>query len=184
MLYFRTMGLQELQPDLERIYNTIIARRDQVPQDLKSTTVRLLNTGWVSTADQTVDTTGKLVKPFSIGDKLVEEACEVTKALKGDDITFESSQAIFYIEVGLVKEGWTNNDLFKSIDQVAEEQTSAVVAPDKVAEHAGAAVARVAIAGVNGNRELLLRRSAEAIIGLNRFWEANGISPAEVGKKI
>ena len=178
------MGLQELQPDLERIYDTIITRRDQVPQDLKSTTVRLLNTGWVSTTNQTVDTTGKLVKPFSIGDKLVEEACEVAKAKDRDNIKLESSQAIYYIEVGLVKEGFTNSDLFRSIDWGIREQATAVVVPDKIAEYAGAAVARVALAGVSGNRELLLQRSMEALIGLNRFWETNDISPAEVGKAI
>lgn len=178
------MALQELQPDLERIYDTIIARRDQVPQDPKSTTVRLLHTGWVSTTNQTVDATGKLVKPFSIGDKLVEEACEVAQAIDRDNIILESSQALYYVEVGLVKEGLTNSDLFRSIDWGAREQALAVVAPDKIAEQAGAAVARVALAGVSGNHELLLQRSAEAVIGLNRFWETHGISPAEVGKKI
>lgn len=178
------MGLQELQPDLERIYKTIIEKRDQIPQDPNSTTVRLLHTGWISTANQTIDAEGKLTKPFGIGDKLVEEACEVVRARGRKNMILESAQATYYIAIGLIKEGFTINDLFKSVDQIAEEQTLAIVAPDKIAEYAGAAVARVALAGVLGNRELLLRRSAEALIGLNRFWEANNISPVEVGKRI
>lgn len=178
------MALQELQPDLERIYGVIVDRRDNPPQDKPSSTVRLLNTGWMSQDNQTVDEKGKLVKLFGIGDKLVEEAVENGQATDRDNIILEGSQAAYYIEVGLVKEGFTNDDLFGLIDQVARKQVSAVIVPDKLAEHAATAVARVALAGVSGNRELVLRRSAEALVGLNRFWEANGISPTEVGKKI
>lgn len=178
------MALQELQPDLERIRGVIIQRRDQLPQDPKSSTVRLLNTGWMSSANQAVDKEGKPIKLFGIGDKLVEEAVEVGQAKDPVNIRLESSQAIYYLAVGLVVMGITNDELFRSIDQVSVEQASIVIAPDKLAEHVGAAVARVALAGVSGNRELVLRRSAEALIGLNRFWEANGISPAEVGAKI
>lgn len=189
------MRLIELQPDLVRIYETIIQRRGQTPQDLNSTTVRLLNTGWISGDPQTIDpgvkpekiqTKGNLTKPVSIGDKLIEEAGEIAQSqLKDkDNIIEESAQALYYLMVGCTVTNITPTALFQAINEVYQEQKNAVVPVNKLGESAAAGVSRIALAGIKGDPQLILRRSAEAIVGLNRFWEAYNISPAEVGKKI
>lgn len=176
----------ELEPHFERITGTIIERRDNPSKYPGSSTLRLLAEGWVSPAKQEVKTDGKLTKPFGIGDKLGEEAVEVAQSafMDKDNKILESSQALYYVAVGMVVENIKPQEVFNTVEVVAKEQAFAVIPQDKLAEHAGAALVRVALAGAIGNRELLLQRSAEAIIGLNRFWEANGISPSEVGKQI
>ncbi|MBI2019257.1 hypothetical protein HYS95_01140 [Candidatus Daviesbacteria bacterium] len=189
------MRLRELEPDLLRIHETIIQRRDQTPQDPNSTTVKLLNTGWVSKTPQILDpniipekilTKGNLTKPAGISDKLLEEAVEIAQSpfKNKENIIEESAQALYHLMVGCVIADITPAVLFKAIDEVYAEQKDAVVPVNKLGESAAAAVSRVALAGVTGNQQLILRRSTEAIIGLNRFWEAHQISPAEVGKEI
>jgi phosphoribosyl-ATP pyrophosphohydrolase len=180
------MALQELYPDIERIYSVIEQRKKERPKG--SSTIDLLNTGWVSKKnDESVQ--GKLKKKRGIGDKLIEEGVEV--AIAGatnnrEDLISESSQAVYYMVVGWVAAGINTGVVFRALDEMLQDKEVGIsLEPvSRLAQHAGVAIGRVGIAGSRGDRELLTRRSAQALVALNTVWEASDISSSDVGKKI
>lgn len=185
------MALAEIYPHLHRIVNEKINPRLQAfPQDPNSTTVQLMNNSFATHEHQTLrsETDRRPKKFMHIADKLNEEVGEIVSAWRADGkeareqrLVDESQQWAYYAVMGVMYFGHGPEVLIKMIDSVSEELAGADVPPEKIDQNAVLAVARIGQAALMADRMLVVRRTAEAYVAVNRIWEREGISPAEVG---